>query len=76
MHWTFLTTVRFQNDDGGVVRLEYAVAAYDTVEAKTELARRFMDHEVFGYTIENIVAVSDAQAASLNLPARCVVLLA
>ncbi len=76
MHWTFLTMVRFQNDDGGVVRLEYAVAANDTMEAKKELTRRFLDHEVFGYTIENIVAACDAQAASLNLPDRCVMLLA
>jgi hypothetical protein len=76
MHWTFLTTVRFQNDDRGVVRLEYAVAANDTMEAKKELARRFLDHEVFGYTIENVVAASETQAASLNLPARCVMLLA
>ena len=76
MHWTFLTTVRFQNGDSGVVRLEYAVAANDTTEAKKELGRRFLDHEVFGYTIENIVAASDAKAASLNLPARCVMQLA
>ena len=76
MHGTFLTTVRFQNDDSGVVRVEYAVAAKDTMEAKKELARRLMDHEVFGYTIENIVAASEGQAASLNLPARCVMLLA
>ncbi len=76
MHWTFLTTVRFQNSDGDVVRLEYAVAANDTADATKELSRRFMDHEVFGYTIENIVAASDTEVASLNLPAGCVMLLA
>ena len=34
MHRPFVTTVKFENEDGGVMRLEYAVAAVDTTDAK------------------------------------------
>jgi hypothetical protein len=37
MHRPFVTTVKFENENGGVMRLEYAVA--DTSDAKTELER-------------------------------------
>ena len=52
MHRPFVTTVKFENEVGGVMRLDYAVAAVDTTDAKTELERRFLDLEVDGYTIE------------------------
>jgi hypothetical protein len=40
MHRPFVTTVKFENEDGGVMRLEYAA------DAKTELERRFHYLEV------------------------------
>ena len=46
MHRPFVTTVKFENEDGGVMRLEYAVVAVDMTDAKTELERRFLDLEV------------------------------
>ncbi len=76
MHRPFLTTVTFKSELGNEFRLEYAVSATDTLEAKAELERRFFDLEVFGYTIENIVAAPRLQALLLKLPPRCVMLLA
>ena len=76
MHRPFVTTVKFENQDGGVLRLDYAVAAVDTIAAKTELERRFLDLEVDGYTIERIVEATALQARMLKLPPRCVMLLA
>ena len=43
MHRPFVTTVKFENEDGDIVRGEYAVAAVDTSAAKIELERRFLD---------------------------------
>jgi hypothetical protein len=76
MHRPFVTTVRFENEVGDVVRVEYAVAAVDTTDAKTELERRFLDHEINGYTIERILEATTLQARMLKLPPRCVMLLA
>jgi hypothetical protein len=76
MHRPFVTIVRFENEDGDVVRVEYAVAAIDTIAAKTELERRFVDLEIAGYTIEQIIEATTLQAQMLNLPPRCVMLLA
>jgi hypothetical protein len=76
MQRPFVTTVKFENADGGVMRLDYAVAALDTTDAKTELERRFLDLEVDRYTIEKIVEATTLQARMLKLPPRCVMLLA
>jgi hypothetical protein len=76
MHRPFVTTVKFENERGDVVRVQYAVAAVDTTDAKTELERRFLDLEVDGYTIERIIQATTLQARMLKLPPRCVMLLA
>ena len=76
MHRPFVTTVKFENENGGVVRLEYAVAALDAADAKTELERRFLDLEVEHYTIEKIIEATTLQARMLKLPPSCVMLLA
>jgi hypothetical protein len=44
-------------------------------EAKVELQRRLLGQEVFGYTVEDIVAATGKEAAQLNLPDDCVQLL-
>jgi hypothetical protein len=75
MNWPYKTTVRFKNDHGREIRLTYAISAGDMIEAKCELERRFLSQEVFGYTIERIVAATKEEAAKFNLPAGCVVLL-
>jgi hypothetical protein len=76
MHRPFVTIVKFENAAGGVMRSEYAVAASDTTDARTELERRFLDLEVDGYTIERIIEATTLQARMLKLPPRCVMLLA
>ena len=76
MHRPFVTTVKFENENGGVVRLEYAVVALDAADAKTELERRFLDLEVEHYTIEKIIEATTLQARMLKLPPSCVMLLA
>jgi hypothetical protein len=75
MSWPFLTTVKFENENGSVVRLEYAVSAIDHNRARSELSRRFLDQEVFGYEIEKVTAATRLEAMSLGLPERCVMLL-
>ena len=75
MFWPFLTTVKFQNEDGGVVRLEYAVSATDRDHAKSELKRRLLNQEVFGYEVEKVTAATSLEAMALKLPERCVMLL-
>jgi hypothetical protein len=75
MFWPFLTTVKFKTEDGGVVRLDYAVSAIDRNHAKSELKRRFLDQEVFGYVVEKVTAATSLEALALKLPERCVMLL-
>ena len=49
MYRPFKTTVKFKSDDGRDVRLQYLVSADNSIEAKCELERRFLNQEVFGY---------------------------
>ena len=67
-----VTTVKFENENGGALRLDYAVDAVDTADAKAELERRFLDLELERYTIEKIVEDTALQARMLKLPPRCV----
>ena len=41
MHRPFVTTVKFENEDGGALRLHYAVAAADTADAKQNWSAAF-----------------------------------
>jgi len=75
MYWPFKTTIAFTNNDGGELRLTYAVSAGDMIEAKCELERRFETLSIFGYTIETIIAATNREANRYNLPAGCVQLL-
>ena len=68
MHRPFVTTIKFENEDGGALRLDYAVAAVDTTDAKAELERRFLGLEMDRYTNRkdrrsHHAAGADAQAA-------------
>jgi hypothetical protein len=75
MYRPFKTTVKFKSDDGREVRLRYLVSADNSIEAKCELERRFLNQEVFGYKIETIIPATSEEAAIFNLPAGCVQLL-
>ena len=73
MQWPFKTTVRYVQEHK-TVRIQYAVCADNVAAARRELLRRFTEQHVDGYEIENVVACQEA--ARLNLPDDCVVLLA
>jgi hypothetical protein len=75
MQWPFKTTVRYVQEHK-TVRIQYAVCADNVAAARRELLRRFTEQHVDGYEIENVVAATGQEAAWLNLPDDCVVLLA
>jgi hypothetical protein len=74
MYRPFKTTVKFATDDAQV-RLEYLVSAKSSTEAKSELERRLLGQEVFGYIVEKVVAATKQEAAFFRLPSGCVQLL-
>lgn len=75
MYWPFKTTVKFATDDAQEIRLEYLVSAKSSIEAKSELERRLLGQEVFGYIVEKVVAATTQEAAMFNPPSGCVQLL-
>ena len=75
MQWPFKTTVRYVQEHK-TVRIQYAVCADNVAAAKRELLLRFTEQHMNGYEIEYVVAASGQEAARLNLPDDCVVLLA
>jgi hypothetical protein len=66
MYWPFKTTVKFITDDGRELRLEYLISANNSVAAKYELEQRFIDHEVFGYTIERVEPATKQEAEATS----------
>jgi hypothetical protein len=71
----FVTTVSFADRDGMTVRLQYGVAAPSEQEARSELKRRFINQEVYNYSISEIRQATSSEAASLNLSAGSIKLL-
>jgi hypothetical protein len=74
MQWPFKTTVRYAAAQQ-IIRVQYAVCADSISAAKDQLLRRFADQGVEGYDVEHIVAATGQEAAQLNLPDDCCVLL-
>jgi hypothetical protein len=68
MYRPFKTTVKFATDDAQEIRLEYLVSAKSSTEAKSELERRLLGQEVFGYIVEKVVAATKQEAAFFRLP--------
>ena len=75
MQWPFKTTVRYVQEHK-TLRIQYAVCADNVAAAQRELLRRFNEQQLNGYEIESVVAATGQEAARLNLPDDCVVLLA
>ena len=75
MYWPFKTTVKFATYDAQEICLEYLVSAKSSIEAKSELERRLLGQEVFGYIVEKVVAATKQEAAIFRLPSGCVQLL-
>jgi len=74
MQWPFKTTVRYVQEHK-TVRIQYAVCADNVAAAKRALLQSFTEQQTNGYEIEYVVAATDQEAARLNLPDDCVVLL-
>jgi hypothetical protein len=75
MQMPFVTTVSFADRDGMTVSLQYGVAAPSEQEARSELERRFINQEVYNYSISEIRRATSSEAASLNLSAGSIILL-
>jgi hypothetical protein len=75
MQVPFVTTVSFADRDGMTVRLQYGIAASNEREARSELERRFINQEIYNYSIAEIRRATSSEAESLNLPAGSIILL-
>ena len=76
MQWPYKTTVRFQSVEGIESRLGYWVSATDSDEAERTLKERLINNEVFGYRVAGARPATKNEAAWINLPPNCVMLLA
>jgi hypothetical protein len=76
MQWPYRTTVRFQSADGIETRLDYWVSATNSQDAERVLKERLTSNEVFGYRLAGARAATKDEAAWINLPPNCVMLLA
>ena len=72
MHRPFVTTIKFENEDGGALRLDYAVAAVDTTTLRRNWNDAFSISRWTDTRIEKIVEATTLQARMLKLP--CVLL--
>jgi hypothetical protein len=75
MDWPYKATVKFRGDEGVSHRFQYAVSAANCKEAQEQLEERFLHQEIFGYTIEDVHAATEQEAAVYALPSGCVQLL-
>jgi hypothetical protein len=75
MQVPFVTTVSFPDHDGITVHLQYGVAAPTEREARSELARRLINQEIYNYSISEVRRATSTEAESLNLPQGAIILL-
>jgi hypothetical protein len=76
MQWPYKTSVRFQSFEGIESRLDYWVSAANGDEAERTLKERLTSNEVFGYRAAGARPATKDEAAWINLPPNCVMLLA
>ena len=70
--WPFLTTVKFKKPKWQ--RRPPGIRSFRGRSGATKnLERRFLEQEVFGYTIEKVTAATNLEA--MCLPERCVMVL-
>ncbi len=68
MNVPFVTTVAFADHDGKTARLQYGVVADSEREARSELKRRFLNQELYKFSILEVRRATSSEAAALNLP--------
>lgn len=76
MFWPFKTIIKFVDGKGREQRLCYAVSAKSSDEAQDAIRHRLFAHEIFGFTVEQVVAATAGEAREFDLPTGCVQLLA
>lgn len=76
MFWPFKTVIKFVDGNGRVQRLCYAVSAKSGDEAQAQIKSRLLSQEIFGFTVEQVVAATIGEARDIDLPNGCVQLLA
>lgn len=76
MFWPFKTIIKFVDGNGGEQRLCYAVSATSSDEAQAAIKSRLFSQEIFGFTVEHVVAATIGEAREIDLPTGCVQLLA
>ncbi len=76
MQWPYKTTVRCQSTDGIESRLDYWVSATNSDEAERRLKDRLINNELLGYHSAGPRPATKAEAAWIDLPPNCVMLLA
>ena len=76
MFWPFKTIIKFVDGSGREQRLCYAVSATSSDEAKDAIKNRLFAQEIFGFTVEKVVAATVGEAREIDLPTGCVQLLA
>lgn len=69
MNMPFVTTVAFADHDGKTAHLQYGVAADNEREARSELERRFLNQELYKFSILEVRRATSSEAAALNLAA-------
>ncbi len=75
MNVAFVTTVAFADHDGETAELQYGVSAGNEREARSELERRFLNQELYKFSILEIRRATSSEAAALNLTAGGIKLL-
>jgi len=76
MFWPFKTVIKFVDKSGREQRLCYAVSAKSSDEARDVIKCRLLSQEIFGFTVEQVVAATIGEAREIDLPTGCVQLLA
>jgi hypothetical protein len=76
MFWPFKTIIKFVDGGGREQRLCYAVSATSSDEAQDAIKSRLFAQEIFGFTVEQVVAATVGEAREFDLPKGCVQLLA
>ena len=76
MFWPFKTVIKFVDNSGREQRLCYAVSAKSSDEAQNEIKNRLFSQEIFGFTVEQVIAATTGEAREYDLPTGCVQLLA
>jgi hypothetical protein len=76
MRWPYKNNCPVSKRRGSESRLDYWVSATNCDEAERRLKERLTNNEVIGYRVAGARPATKDEAAWINLPPNCVMLLA